>query len=87
MRRVFYFLVILFVFFSVMIFSIVQREYYRSLCIQEKKLEKDIKSLEDEYKKIVYEIERLTTFENLVGKELSRYKVSLNRVILIADKN
>ncbi len=85
--RVFYFFVTLVVFFVVMIFSVVQREYYRSLCIQERKLENELKLLEDEHKKLVYEIEKLTTFEELVGKEVSKYKVSFNKVIVVDDKN
>lgn len=71
--------------FGLLVASVIQREYYKSLCKEEEKLRKRLAYLRDEYNKLVWEIERITTLERLLGKEPSKYKVSMNRVIIIED--
>lgn len=64
----------------------VQREYYKSLCKEEENLKKKLIYLKNEHNKLVWEIERITTLERLIGKEPSKYRVSMNRVIVIDDE-
>jgi len=87
MKRIFYFSLVLIIFFGVMVSSIIQRQYYKSLCEEEKKLEKKLMALVDERNKLICEIEKLTTLERLVGTDASRYRVSFNKVIIIREKN
>lgn len=87
MKRFTYFILILVIMFGVMVSSVIQRQYYKSLCEEEKKLEKKINSLIDEQSKLTCEIEKLTTIESLIGSDPSKYKISFNKVIIIKDKN
>lgn len=87
MKRIFYFSLVLIIFFGVMVSSIIQRQYYKFLCEEEKKLEKKLMALVDERNKLICEIEKLTTLERLVGTDASRYRVSFNKVIIIREKN
>lgn len=72
--------------FGLLLASVVQREYYKSLCKEEENLKKKLIYLRNEHNKLVWEIERMTTLERLIGKEPSKYKVSMNRVIIIDDE-
>lgn len=83
MERGIYFGLVLLIFFGVMVLSTIQRQYYKSLCEEEKKLKRKLNALYDEHKKLICEIEKLTTLEKLVGSEPSKYKISLNKVIVI----
>ncbi|MCS7299397.1 MAG: hypothetical protein RMJ37_05515 [Spirochaetia bacterium] len=72
--------------FGLLVASVVQREYYKSLCKEEENLKKKLIYLKNEHNKLVWEIERITTLERLIGKEPSKYRVSMNRVIVIDDE-
>lgn len=86
MNKWFYFSIMLLLIFGLLLASVVQREYYKSLCKEEENLKKKLIYLRNEHNKLVWEIERMTTLERLIGKEPSKYKVSMNRVIIIDDE-
>ncbi|MCX8096806.1 MAG: hypothetical protein N3D81_04865 [Spirochaetes bacterium] len=86
MNKWFYFSIMLLLIFGLLVASVVQREYYKSLCKEEENLKKKLIYLKNEHNKLVWEIERITTLERLIGKEPSKYRVSMNRVIVIDDE-
>ncbi|MEN2997893.1 MAG: hypothetical protein ABDH28_02495 [Brevinematia bacterium] len=77
---------ILLILFGVMMLSVVQRQYYKFLCEEERELEKKLSVLTDIQGRLICEIEKLTTFERLLGSEPSRYEVSFNKVIVMSEE-
>ncbi|MCX8029507.1 MAG: hypothetical protein N2712_05885 [Brevinematales bacterium] len=84
MKR-FYLVVMMLILASILIFSVIQKQYFKNLCKEEEMLNRKISYLKDEYFKTISEIEKLTTIEKLLDKN-QNYKVSLNKVIIIKGK-
>ncbi|MGB9621807.1 MAG: hypothetical protein ACP5PT_07535 [Brevinematia bacterium] len=84
MKRLGVLAIIMLMSLGIMISFVLQRSYYKSLCKEELKLRKQLDELIDENKKLSYNLENLTTIQRLVKD--SKYRVSLNKVILIEDK-
>jgi len=71
---------------SIMLALVLEVMYSKELSKEIDYLSRRVEALLDEDKKLTYELEKLTSLENLVGKDLTRYKVSFNRVIVVNQK-
>jgi uncharacterized protein YoxC len=83
MRKFWDLLVISFLVVSIMLSLVLEVMYSKELSKKIDYLNKKFDALLDENKKLTYELEKLTSLENLVGKDLTKYKVSFNRVIVV----
>jgi len=83
MKRFWDLVVISFLVTSIMLSLILEVMYSKELSKRIDYLNKKVDILLDEDKKLTYELEKLTSLENLVGKDLTKYKVSFNRVIVV----
>jgi hypothetical protein len=68
---------------SIMIVFVSEVIYSKELSKQIVLLNNEMDSLIDESKKLTYELEKTTSIENLIGGDLSKCKVSLNKVIVV----
>ena len=83
MRKFWDLVVISFLVVSIMLSFVLEVMYSKELSKKIDYLNKKVDALLDENKKLTYELEKLTSLENLVGKDLTKYKVSFNRVIVV----
>jgi|YNPMSStandDraft_2_1061718.scaffolds.fasta_scaffold02200_5 uncharacterized protein YoxC len=83
MRKFWDLVVISFLVVSIMLSLVLEVMYSKELSKKIDYLNKKVDALLDENKKLTYELEKLTSLENLVGKDLTKYKVSFNRVIVV----
>ena len=83
MRKFWDLVVISFLVVSIMLSLVLEVMYSKELSKKVDYLNKKVDALLDENKKLTYELEKLTSLENLVGKDLTKYKVSFNRVIVV----
>jgi len=83
MRKFWDLVVISFLVVSIMLSLVLEVMYSKGLSKKIDYLNKKVDALLDENKKLTYELEKLTSLENLVGKDLTKYKVSFNRVIVV----
>jgi uncharacterized protein YoxC len=83
MRKFWDLVVISFLVVSIMLLLVLEVMYSKELSKKIDYLNKKVDALLDENKKLTYELEKLTSLENLVGKDLTKYKVSFNRVIVV----
>jgi len=83
MRKFWDLVVISFLVVSIMLSLVLEVMYSKELSKKIDYLNKKVDVLLDENKKLTYELEKLTSLENLVGKDLTKYKVSFNRVIVV----
>ena len=83
MRKFWDLVVISFLVVSIMLSLVLEVMYSKELSKKIDYLNKKVDALLDENRKLTYELEKLTSLENLVGKDLTKYKVSFNRVIVV----
>jgi len=83
MRKFWDLVVISYLVVSIMLSLVLEVMYSKELSKKIDYLNKKVDVLLDENKKLTYELEKLTSLENLVGKDLTKYKVSFNRVIVV----
>ncbi len=86
MRKFWDLVVMSFLVVSIMLALVLEVMYSKELSKEIDYLSRRVEALLDEDKKLTYELEKLTSLENLVGKDLTRYKVSFNRVIVVNQK-
>ncbi len=71
---------------AIMLAFVYQRSYYKSLLLELKEKQKTLNQLENQNKKLSYELEKYTTAEFIIGKSITKFKPGINRIKIIENE-